>query len=138
MPSSRVQGLPCMIWLPPTSLTHLKFLHLTPYIPTSLSSFLTFVQSQLTMLFALQQLCLLSGKLFSWIVIQMTISYDPRFCSQLTSSKKTSLASKSQVVNSLTLSPSCCFSSFTTSIAILYFLAYLLPVFLQNIYALGD
>lgn len=86
-----------MIRLLPTSLTHLKSLHLTLCIPTSLSSLLTFLPSRLLMLWSLQELCLLSGKLFSQIVTHMTVFYDLSLCSWLTFSKKLPLVNKPQV-----------------------------------------
>lgn len=86
-----------MIWLPPTSLTHLQI-----FPPYSLHSNLPVLVYDLLMvpaysvLGSLPKLYPLSGKLFPQIVTQITISYHPGLYSWLTSSDKSSLANEFQ------------------------------------------
>lgn len=115
-------------WLPPTSLLHLTSTLLRMF---QLPSFLTFVQSQLIMLWVFTEAVSSVWKDFPQIVSQMTVSFNSGLWSYLTPSKKPTLANKPQAAN-LLFSIHCCFPSFTTRIAISYFVAYVLPVFLPN------
>lgn len=131
------------MWLPPTFLTHLKPLHLTSYAPTfcppfwplynhSLLHFWVFAKAVPSVWNAsplprpTPQPPSQDSHINDFVSWSKTLLIAPCF-------QRSLLWLISCKHYPITLGPSCCFPSFTASIAIWCFLAYLLPGFFQDI-----